>query len=118
MTERPLISIIINNYNYGRFLSDAIDSALQQTYKNIEVIVVDDGSTDHSREIMANYGNTIISILKENGGQGSAYNAGFLVSHGTFICNLDADDTLLPTAMEQAIFFFDHEDIIKVQWPL
>lgn len=51
----PLVSILINNYNYGRFLAEAIDSALNQTYSNIEVIVVDDGSTDDSHSIIANY---------------------------------------------------------------
>ena len=52
MTQTPRTSIIINNYNYGRFLAEAIDSALAQTYANTEVIVVDDGSTDDSREII------------------------------------------------------------------
>jgi glycosyltransferase involved in cell wall biosynthesis len=68
----PLVSIIINNYNYGRFLPDAIASALRQTYERVEVLVVDDGSTDHSREVMTSYGDQIIPILKENGGQASA----------------------------------------------
>lgn len=88
----PLISILINNYNYGRFLGEAIESALQQTYPHIEIIVVDDGSTDHSREIIATYGDRIIPILKANGGQASAYNAGFAASRGEIICFLDADD--------------------------
>ena len=118
MKDKPLVSIIINNYNYGRFLNEAIDSALKQAYENIEVIVVDDGSTDNSREIMAGYGNKIIPVLKENGGQGSAYNAGFLKSHGKFICNLDSDDTLLPEALDKAISGFENDEIVKVQWPL
>jgi glycosyltransferase involved in cell wall biosynthesis len=88
-----LVTILINNYNYGRFLGDAIDSALNQTYRNLEVIVVDDGSTDDSREIIASYGNRIISVLKENGGQASALNAGFAASHGQIICLLDSDDS-------------------------
>jgi glycosyltransferase involved in cell wall biosynthesis len=69
MKDHPFVSILINNYNYGRFLQEAIDSALNQTYSPTEVIVVDDGSTDNSREIIASYGNKIIPVLKENGGQ-------------------------------------------------
>ncbi len=76
-TSKPLVSILINNYNYGRFLSKAIDSALNQEYQNIEVIVVDDGSTDDSRKIIESYGERIKPVLKENGGQASAFNAGF-----------------------------------------
>jgi glycosyltransferase involved in cell wall biosynthesis len=92
MKQNPLVSIIINNYNYGRFVREAIDSGLNQTYSHKEVIVVDDGSTDDSREIIASYGNGITSVLKENGGQASAFNAGFAVSQGDIICFLDADD--------------------------
>lgn len=91
-TSGPLVSVLINNYNYGRFLRDAIDSALAQTYSHVEVIVVDDGSTDDSREIIASYGGRIIPVLKENGGQASAVNAGFAHSRGELICLLDSDD--------------------------
>ncbi|NEQ67311.1 MAG: glycosyltransferase, partial [Symploca sp. SIO2D2] len=65
MSNNPLVSILINNYNYGRFLSEAIDSALKQSYSNIEVIVVDDGSTDNSQEIIKSYGEKIVPILKQ-----------------------------------------------------
>ena len=75
--SNALVSIIVNNYNYQRFLTEAIDSALKQTYCNTEVIVVDDGSTDGSLEIIASYGRRIIPLLKGNGGQNSALNAGF-----------------------------------------
>jgi glycosyltransferase involved in cell wall biosynthesis len=91
-----LVSILINNYNYGRFLREAIDSALNQTYSHTEVIVVDDGSTDDSRGIIANYGDLIIPVFKENGGQASAINAGFAASRGDIVCFLDADDMFLP----------------------
>ncbi|MGF1481079.1 MAG: glycosyltransferase family 2 protein [Cyanophyceae cyanobacterium] len=93
MEGKPLVSIIVNNYNYQYFLADAIDSALGQSYSPIEVIVVDDGSTDNSRQIIASYGKRITPVFKENGGQASAFNAGFEASRGEIICLLDADDT-------------------------
>jgi glycosyltransferase involved in cell wall biosynthesis len=102
MVKLP-VSIIINNYNYSQFLSEAIESALNQTYPNTEVIVVDDGSTDNSQEIIKSYGTRIIPLLKSNGGQASALNAGFEVSHGEIVIFLDADDYLFPHAAEQVV---------------
>ena len=101
--SNTLVTILINNYNYGRFLRQAIDSALNQTYRNIEVIVVDDGSTDESREIVQSFGDRIIPILKENGGQASAFNAGFAASRGEIICLLDSDDFFHPDKVERVI---------------
>jgi glycosyltransferase involved in cell wall biosynthesis len=75
MKPHPLVSIIINNYNYGRFLKQAIESALAQTYRLCEVIVVDDGSTDVSRSVLSGFGEHVVAVLKENGGQASAFNA-------------------------------------------
>jgi len=118
MRNSPLVSIIINNFNYARFLSESIESAIGQTYQNIEIIVVDDGSTDESREIILNYGDQIIPIFKDNGGQGSAYNTGFNKSKGVFVCNLDSDDVLLPESIQSALFLFQDQNVIKVQWPL
>ncbi|MCL1463490.1 glycosyltransferase family 2 protein [Argonema galeatum] len=103
MQEQPLVSIIINNYNYGQFLPAAIESALNQTYSNTEVIVVDDGSTDKSQDIIASYYNKIIPILQENGGQASAFNAGFAKSYGEIICMLDADDMFLPDKVTEIV---------------
>ena len=111
-------SIIINNYNYGRFLSEAIDSALSQTYPHTEVIVVDDGSTDNSREVIARYGSRVVSVLKENGGQASAFNAGLKASRGEVIVFLDSDDTLLPTAIEKAVDAFEGPEVVKAHWQL
>jgi glycosyltransferase involved in cell wall biosynthesis len=115
---RCLVSIIIINFNYGRFLRQAIDSALDQTYRPVEVVVVDDGSTDCSREIMRSYGDQIVSVLKKNGGQGSAFNFGFAKTSGEIACFLDSDDALLPDAIERIIALFDPPDIVKVHWPL
>jgi glycosyltransferase involved in cell wall biosynthesis len=103
---QPLVSLLINNYNYALYLKEAIDSALNQTYSNTEVIVVDDGSTDNSREIIANYQKRVIPIYKENGGQASALNAGFAVSRGEIVCLLDSDDVWLPQKVEKAVEAF------------
>ena len=65
MDESPLVSIVVNNYNYARFLRDAVMSALAQTYPRVEVIVVDDGSTDESREVIASFGDSVVPVLKE-----------------------------------------------------
>ncbi len=102
-SDRPLVSVLITNYNYGKYLGEAINSAFNQTYSPIEVIVIDDGSTDHSQEVMASYHDKIIPVLKENGGQASAINAGFAVSRGEIICSLDADDLWLPTKVEEVV---------------
>jgi glycosyltransferase involved in cell wall biosynthesis len=113
-----LASIVISNYNYGRFLPFAIDSALRQTYSCTEVIVVDDGSTDDSRDIIAGFANRIIPILKANGGQNSAVNAGFAASRGDIVLFLDADDILCPSAVERASRLFQDPNVVEVHWPM
>jgi glycosyltransferase involved in cell wall biosynthesis len=100
---QPRVSIIIDNYNYGRFVADAINSALEQTYPNCEVIVVDDGSQDDSQEVIARFGDHIQTIFKRNGGQASAFNAAFAKSSGDVICLLDADDVFLPLKVERVV---------------
>ena len=100
---KSLVSILINNYNYGRFVADAIDSALGQSYSNCEVIVVDDGSQDNSREVISRFGSRVKTVFKSNGGQSSAFNAGFAESSGDVICFLDSDDVFLPNKVEQAV---------------
>jgi glycosyltransferase involved in cell wall biosynthesis len=114
MNAQPRVSVIIDNYNYGRFLGDAIDSVLNQTYRNLEVVVVDDGSIDHSHEVIEGYDDKVISVLKSNGGQASAFNAGFAASQGEIVCFLDADDIMLPTRVATAVqVFTDYPD---AQW--
>ena len=93
--KNPLVSIVINNYNYGNYVQNSIVSALNQTYENFEIIVVDDGSTDHSRDVICKYEREIIAVYKENGGQASALNRGFQLSQGEIICFLDSDDVFL-----------------------
>lgn len=93
----PLVSIIINNYNYAKFLQGAIGSALSQSYQNTEIVIVDDGSTDESREIVLRQKDPrIIPVLQNNGGQASALNAGVARSRGEILCFLDSDDFWTP----------------------
>ncbi len=94
--SQPLFSIIINNYNYTQYLRATIDSALAQTYENIEVIVVDDGSTDDSVQVLRSYADRIIAVEKKNGGQASAVNSGYEHSSGELMIFLDSDDLLTP----------------------
>lgn len=113
----PKLSIVIRNWNYGCFLRDAIDSALAQSYTPIEVIVVDDGSTDDSRHILASYGNRLRAVLKENGGEGSAVNAGFRAATGDIVLFLDSDDVLAPEAAARVVAIWDR-DVTRVHFPL
>jgi glycosyltransferase involved in cell wall biosynthesis len=114
---RPPVSIVITNYNYGRYLRESIGSALAQTYPNVEVIVVDDGSSDGSREIVESYGARIVQVIKVNGGHGSALNAGVKASRGEIVIFLDADDALLPEAAEQVVKVW-RPSVAKAQFQL
>ncbi|MCW5632891.1 MAG: glycosyltransferase family 2 protein [Rubrivivax sp.] len=95
------ISIVINCFHYAEYVGQAVRSALVQTWPDTEVIVVDDGSTDGSREAIAAFGPRVRAIFKANGGQGSAYNAGFAATSGDLVLFLDADDWLYPEACER-----------------
>ncbi|MCX5811428.1 MAG: glycosyltransferase family 2 protein [Proteobacteria bacterium] len=99
-TDFPLVSIIIPTYNYAGFLHRAIQSCLNQSYKSIEIIVIDDGSTDNTKEIAESYGNMIIYIQQENSGVSSARNRGLDHAAGDYIAFLDADDYLTENAIE------------------
>jgi glycosyltransferase involved in cell wall biosynthesis len=118
MSSACSASVVISNYNYGRFLPDAIESALAQTYANLEIIVVDDGSTDSSKEVIDRYGKRVVAILKKNGGQASGYNAGFAASRGEYVCFLDADDMLEPTTIAEAVEAFQDSRVVKSEWQL
>lgn len=123
MSDTPLrasavrVAIVVNNYNYEQFLGEAIDSALGQTHPHVSVIVVDDGSTDGSRALIASYGDRIEPVLKPNGGQASAFNAGFARVDADVVIFLDADDVLEPSTAEQvAAIIAEHPEVAKVQW--
>ena len=114
---RASVDVIINNHNYGRFLPAAIDSALAQTHDRVRVTVVDDGSTDHSREVIAGYGSRITPVFQRNGGQASAMNAGFVRSGAEIVIFLDADDALVPEiAARVAAAFATHPRASKAHY--
>jgi len=93
------VSVIIPCFNHAHFLDEAIESVLTQTYTDLEVVVVDDGSADNTREVAARYPG-VRCVRQENRGVASARNAGLGASHGSYVVFLDADDHLLPRAIE------------------
>jgi glycosyltransferase involved in cell wall biosynthesis len=98
--ETPLVSVIIPTYNFASFLPKAIDSCLNQTYQNLEIIVVDDGSTDHTREVVQGFKDKIIYIYQDNQGVSAARNTGLELATGDFITFLDADDYLTEDSIQ------------------
>lgn len=92
----PLVSVLIPNYNCAAFVAEAVDSVLAQTYPNVEIIVVDDGSTDDSVNILRQYGDRITLIQQANEGLASARNQGLRAASGDFLALFDADDICEP----------------------
>lgn len=117
----PWVSVIINNYNYERFLARAMESVLAQSYPRVELIVVDDGSTDGSRDIIMNYAERLIPVFKENGGQGTAFNSGYEASTGELVLFLDADDCLIPNTLQTVVDLYNADGgqgLAKIQFTL
>ena len=103
------VSVIIPNYNYGRYISAAVESALSQTYGNLEVIVVNNGSTDDSLKILRVFEDRIKLIDQQNLGQSGARNSGLSHASGDYIAFLDADDYWHPNKIERQISLFTQE---------
>lgn len=115
LPTQPLVSVIIGNYNYGSYLSEAIKSVFRQTYPHIELIVVDDGSTDNSRQVMADYGDRIVALYQSNGGQTAAFNTGIAQARGEIVCFLDSDDTFHPEKVAKMVTAFqDHPGWVQI----
>jgi glycosyltransferase involved in cell wall biosynthesis len=103
--ERPLISVVIPTFNYGRFVEEAVDSVLAQTYDHLEVIVVDDGSEDDTRSRLERYGSAITCIHQANQGMSTARNTGIGNARGDWIAFLDSDDVWHPRKLEIQVAF-------------
>jgi glycosyltransferase involved in cell wall biosynthesis len=110
MKINSIVSIIIPCYNREKFICESIDSALSQTYTNIEVVVVNDGSTDNSHQVISSrYQNKIKYIQQKNSGASVARNSAIKASIGEWILTLDSDDCISPTYVEDAVQLIEHE---------
>ncbi len=117
--DMPKISVIIPTYNRAKVISRSVESVLTQTYHNIELIVVDDGSTDDTLTVLSKYGDQIKVIEEPNGGVGQARNMGLKAATGDDIGFLDSDDYYLPTKIEEQVSYLcDHPsiDIVLCDW--
>ncbi len=106
LSEEPLVSVLIGNYNYARYISETLESVLCQTYGRFEVLVCDDGSTDNSCAVIERYVQKdprIKLIAKQNGGVATAWNTAYQESKGDIICILDADDLWMPTKLQKVV---------------
>lgn len=115
MKQQPLISVITPAYNSERFIGETISSVLQQTYTNWEMIIVDDCSTDNTREIVGEYTNSDprikLFVLEENSGSAVARNKAMDEAAGQYIAFLDSDDCWLPKKLEKQLQFMQEKDI-------
>jgi glycosyltransferase involved in cell wall biosynthesis len=114
MVTKDLVSVIIPVYNGERFLAEAIDSVLAQTYSPVELIVLNDGSTDSSAQIVARYGARVRHHYQANAGLAAAQNAGARLARGSFISYLDADDLWLANKLECQVLAFECEPDLDV----
>ncbi len=114
MKKLPLVSIIIPVYNGSNYISEAINSSLNQTYRNIEIIVVNDGSTDNTEEICLSYGDKIKYISKENGGVSTALNLGIKEMKGEYFSWLSHDDYHYPDKIEKQLNLCIKENVLMV----
>jgi len=102
----PTVSVLIPTYNRAHIIAKAIDSALAQTFRDIEIVVVDDGSTDTTAELIAGYGRAVVCARQENRGIAGARNTGVRLCSGDYIAFLDSDDYWLPEKLERQMALF------------
>lgn len=115
LQDSPLISVITPSFNSSKFIADTIESVINQTYENWEMIIVDDCSTDNTREILSSYaqkdGRINVIFLKENSGAGAARNRALEAAKGRFITFLDSDDLWVPEKLQTQLEFMLGHDI-------
>lgn len=116
--KQPLVSIVVTCYNYEKYVGEAIESALRQTYKNLEVIVIDDGSTDNSLEVINRFNSKLRVISRKNKGIVYTRNEALRVAKGDFLCFLDADDYFDNDYIEKMLVVAQRHnaDIVYPNW--
>ncbi|MFW2438939.1 MAG: glycosyltransferase family 2 protein [Arenicellales bacterium] len=108
--QKMTVSVIMPTYNYGKYLAEAISSVFSQSYQDLELIVVDDGSTDNTREVLAQISDPRLTKINiENSGVSVARNTGLNAASGKYIAFIDADDRWLPTKLEKQVTLFEAE---------
>ncbi|MEZ2146357.1 glycosyltransferase [Bradyrhizobium sp. DN5] len=117
MISHPLVSVIIPAYNAASFVREAIDSALDQSYSAVEVVVVDDGSTDATRDVLRSYGGWITSVFQPSAGQSVAINRGFSLARGDLVAYLGADDRLHSSAIETLVNAMARDELACLVYP-
>src|SRR5690348_4353759 len=107
----PKVSVVVTCFNLGAYLDEAVQSVLDQTFQDIEVLIVDDGSTDEfTRELLSAYRRPRTRVIRTpNGGLSAARNVGAASTTGEYLCMLDADDRLAPSMIERSVTELDHE---------
>ncbi len=110
----PLVSIIIPAYNSAGSLLRAVDSVFTQTYRDFEVVVVDDGSVDQTKEVIFTYQDKVRYINQDNRGPGAARNTGIQAALGQYLVFLDADDELLPNKLELQLDYLERHPRVDV----
>ena len=119
MKKAPLVSIYITNYNYGSYIKEAIESVLNQSFKDIELIIIDDGSTDNSREIIESYAhlNNTRIIFQKNKGLNVTNNIAMRLAHGKYLVRLDADDYFSEDAIEKMCLKLESDSQLGLVFP-
>lgn len=117
MSNSPLVSVIIPTYNRADKLRSSIESVLAQTYENVQLIVVDDGSVDHTSLVMKNYPQAEY-VIQKHAGQATARNTGLSLSKGSIVASLDSDDVWNPLFLERCVTKLeeDHLDFVFANW--
>jgi glycosyltransferase involved in cell wall biosynthesis len=113
-SKKPMVSVIIPTYNRGWVLREAIDSVLAQDFKDFELIVVDDGSTDNTGEILESYDQDLIVLRQSNRGVSAARNRGIAAAAGRLVAFLDSDDLWLPRKLSSQVDFFNSNPAVLI----
>jgi glycosyltransferase involved in cell wall biosynthesis len=119
MVSRPTVTVFIATFNYGAYLPDAIESVLRQTYpqNNIEIIVVDDGSTDNTQQAVSKYRDRVGYYFQPNSGKAAATQKGIALARGQYFFNLDADDFYAPDCVAKVVQQFEKDETVsQVSW--